>query len=166
MTPRIFIGISLLLIAVTICFSLVFTFTDADVFLTLAITSGTAAYHFCVRLVTGIIVNAVMGNKADHRRAWFQVGEHEFTFYKCINVKKWKDKMPTYDKGSFDIRQHSLEEIVQVTCQSEIVHEIIIAASFLPMITSVCLVRGVAGFYHYFMCCGRDRPDVCFHTEV
>ena len=45
--------------------------------------------------------------------------------------------MPTYDKGSFDIRQHSLEEIVQVTCQPEIVHEIIIAASFLPMIASV-----------------------------
>ena len=94
------------------------------------------------------------------------MGEHEFTFYKCINVKKRKDKMPTYDKGSFDIRQHSLEEIVQVTCQPEIVHEIIIAASFLPMITSVCLVRGVAGFYHYFMCGGRDRPDVCFYPEI
>ena len=72
MTPRLFIGISLLLIAVTICFSLVFTFTDADVFLTLAIISGTAAYHFCVRLVTGIIVNAVMGNKADHRWRGFR----------------------------------------------------------------------------------------------
>lgn len=87
MTPRIFIGISLLLIAVAICFSLAFTFTDTDVFVTLAITSGTAAYHFCVRLVTGIIVNAVMGNKADHRRAWFQVGEGEFAFYKCKEVE-------------------------------------------------------------------------------
>ena len=137
MTSRIFIGISFLLIAATICFSLVFTFTKADVFLTLALTLGTAAYHFSMRLVIGIIVNAVMGNKADHRRAWFRVGKGEFAFYKCINVKKWKDKMPTYDKGFFDIRQHSLEELAQVTCQSEIVHEIIIAASFLPIIASV-----------------------------
>ena len=130
----VFIGISLLLVAVTICFSLAFTFTNASAFLTLAITSGTAAYHFCMRLITGIIVNAVMGNKADYRRAWFRVGEREFAFYNFINVKKWKDKMPTYDKKSFDIRRYSLEKLAQVTCQAEIVHEIIIAASFLPII--------------------------------
>ena len=132
-----FISISLLPVAVTICFSFAFTFTNAAVFLTLAITSGTTAYHFCMRLIIGVIVNAVMGNKADYRRAWFRVGEGEFAFYNFLNVKKWKDKMPTYDKKSFDIRQHSLEELVQVTCQSEIVHEIIIAASFLPIIAVV-----------------------------
>lgn len=55
----VFIGISLLLVAVTICFSLAFTFTNADAFLTLAITFGTTAYHFCMRLIIGVIVNAV-----------------------------------------------------------------------------------------------------------
>jgi len=132
-----FIGISLLLVAVTICFSIVFTFTNTDIFLTLAITFGTVAYHFCMRLIVGVIVNSAMGNKADYRRAWFQVGEREFAFYNYVNVKRWKDKMPTYDKKSFDIRRHGIEGLAQVTCQSEIVHEIIIAASFLPIIAAV-----------------------------
>lgn len=86
-----------------------------------------------------------------------------------INVKKWKDKMPTYDKGSFDIRQHSLEEPAQVTCQSETVHEIIIAASFLPMIASVwfgalpvfiitsCVVAGIDLMYVFIQRFNRYR---------
>ena len=77
--------------------------------------------------------------------------------------------MPTYDKKSFDIRQHSLEELVQVTCQSEIVHEIIIAASFLPIIAVVwfgalpvfiitsCVAAGIDLIYVFIQRINRYR---------
>ena len=161
--------ISLLLIAATVCFSLCFTYTGAEIFLTLAITAGTTAYHLCMRLIIGSVINAVMGNRADYRRAWFQVGEREFAFYKCIGVKKWKGKMPTYDESTFDFRAHSIEEIIQATCQSEIVHEIIIAASLLPIIAAVwfgalqvfiitsCVAAGIDMMYVFMQRFNRYR---------
>jgi magnesium-transporting ATPase (P-type) len=58
-------------------------------------------------------------------------------FYKKMNVKKWKNKMPTYDKETFDISRHSWNEIIQATCQSELVHEANVVLSFLPLVSSV-----------------------------
>lgn len=45
--------------------------------------------------------------------------------------------MPTYDRDTFDTLKHSWDEIVQATCQSELVHEVNVVLSFLPLIASV-----------------------------
>ena len=45
--------------------------------------------------------------------------------------------MPTYSPDEFDIKKHSIEEIVQATCQSEIVHELNVVASFIPLVFSI-----------------------------
>ena len=54
-----------------------------------------------------------------------------------MKVKKWKNKMPTFDEDTFDITKHSWDEIVQATCQSELVHEINVIFSFLAIVASV-----------------------------
>lgn len=54
-----------------------------------------------------------------------------------MNIKKWKNKMPTYNIDIFDISKHSWDEIAQAMCQSELVHETNIIFSFLPMIASI-----------------------------
>ena len=64
-----------------------------------------------------------------------------------MNVKKWKNKMPTYDKEIFDISRHSWDEIIQATCQSELVHEANIVLSFLPLVASVWFGE----FYVFFI---------------
>ena len=64
-----------------------------------------------------------------------------------MNVKKWKNKMPTYDKDMFDISRHSWGEIVQATCQSELVHEANVVLSFLPLVASVWFDE----FYVFFI---------------
>ena len=42
--------------------------------------------------------------------------------------------MPTFEADLFDLRTKNLESIVKATCQAEIVHEIIIVLSHLPIL--------------------------------
>jgi hypothetical protein len=105
--------------------------------LALAISCGTTAYHFIMRLLVGWVINGILHNRINYRAKWFAVGQGEMKFYKKIGIKKWKNHMPTYDPGTFDKKCHSWEEIAQATCQAELVHEAIVILSFLPIAASV-----------------------------
>ena len=122
---------------ITICCYLPYSLTHNSVLLTLSITFGTIAYHFNVRLLVGALFNAIMNNKADYTAKWFQVSKAEMKLYNRLKIKKWKNKMPTYDADSFDVSKHSWEGIMQTMCQSELVHEANIILSFLPVAASV-----------------------------
>lgn len=98
-----------------------------------AITFGTLAFHIIMRLLVGTIVDCVMHNQADYNRKWFQLRSFEEKLYKKLKVKKWKDKLPTYDVDTFSVQKKTFDEIAQATCQSEIVHEINMVVSFLPL---------------------------------
>lgn len=129
--------ISAATVLLTICFSLFYYFTNRESFLTIAITFGTVAYHFCIRLVIGALFNIKMKNKADYTKRWYQVGSLEQKLYQRMNIKKWKNKMPTYDADIFNVSKHSWDEIAQAMCQSELVHETNIMFSFVPVIASI-----------------------------
>lgn len=105
--------------------------------LSFAITYGTFFYHFAMRLLVGHILDRTMQNKADYRKAWYQLRTWETKLYKRLNVRKWKRKMPTYDPSLFDPKLHSWEEIVQAMCQAELVHEVIAVLSFLPLLAAI-----------------------------
>ncbi len=104
--------------------------------LAITITAGTFFYHFVMRLIVGTIIDIIMQNKADYNKKWFFVGEKEKRLYNFLNVKKWKIKNLSYQPDLFDKSKHTWEEIAQAMCQAEIVHEIIILLSFLPLIAS------------------------------
>ena len=105
--------------------------------LSFAITFGTFFYHFAMRLLVGHLANRRMRNRADYRKPWYQLRPFEAKLYKQLKVKKWKANMPTYDPSTFDPKQHSWNEIAQAMCQAEIVHEIIIILSFLPLFAAI-----------------------------
>ena len=102
-----------------------------------AITFGTCFYHFAMRLLVGHILNSIIKNKADYRKPWYQLRPFEAKFYKWLKVKKWKGNMPTYDPGVFDPKLHSWVEIAQAMCQAELVHEVIVLLSFLPLFAAI-----------------------------
>jgi len=102
----------------------------------LTITFGTIFYHFAMRLLVGAIVNKIMKNKADYNKKWFQITNIENKLYGFLKVKGWKNKLPSYQPDLFDKNKHTWDEIAQAMCQAEIVHEIIIVLSFLPIISS------------------------------
>ncbi len=109
----------------------------SSLLLTLAITFDVTAYHFIMRLFVGFIVNLLMHNKANYNAAWFRASDFELRLYKILKVKKWKGRMATYDPDSFDLKIHTWDEVAQATCQAEIVHEVIILLSFLPLLAAI-----------------------------
>lgn len=129
--------ISLIAVLLTICFALLYKVLSNDILFSLAITFGTITYHFTIRLLIGFLYNIILKNKVNYNKRWFLVSEKEMKLYQLLKVKKWKDKMPTYDQEAFDTSKHSWEEIIQTMCQAELVHETIIVFSFLPIIFSI-----------------------------
>lgn len=103
----------------------------------LAITFGTTAYHFLMRLFVGHLTDRVLQNNVDYTRKWFRQSRFESILYSKLKVKKWKNNMPTYAPQNFDSRVHSWDEIAGAMCQAELVHEVIIVLSFLPVVASV-----------------------------
>ena len=121
----------------------VFIFTGNDILEIVTITVGIALYHFAMRLFIGSVVNLIMKNKADHNSIWFREKRFENKLYKLIRVRKWKKYLPTYSPVTFDTTQKTVKEIVGATCQAEIVHEIIMVLSLVP-IALIPLLGGAA----------------------
>lgn len=115
----------------------VYCFTKNPVLYSFAITFGTMFYHFAMRLAVGGLVNAKYHNRMDHTKPWFAERTFERNFYKLLRVKKWKRWLPTYTPEAFDLERRTAEEIVQTTCQSEVVHEINMVLSFVPVVFTV-----------------------------
>jgi len=72
----------------------------------------------------------------NNKRKFFIVSEKEMMFYKKIGLPKWKDKLPQYSKGfnkrnlPDQISKEYLELFINVTCQAEMVHYIIIILGY------------------------------------
>ena len=130
-------GIAAFSLAATVILAISYKVTSSGILLPLAITSGTIAYHFVMRLMVGLAFHATMRNKADYRKRWYQVSKREMAVYEKLKVKQWKRRMPTYDPALFDPRLHTWEEIVQAMCQAELVHETIAVLSFLPILAGI-----------------------------
>ena len=102
-----------------------------------AITFGTCFYHFAMRLLVGYTLNSILKNRANYQKAWYQLHPFEARLYQVLKVKKWKGRMPTFDPSCFDPKLHSWAEIAGAMCQAELVHEIIIVLSFMPLFAAI-----------------------------
>ena len=131
------ISITLISLIGLLVSGVIYHFTRNRVIFSAAITFGTTFYHLGIRLVVGYLVNAKYHNKMDYTNKWFREKNFERKLYKTIQVKKWKKWLPTFNPQDFDLKSRSLTEIVQVTCQSEVVHEVNMILSFVPLVFSV-----------------------------
>ena len=108
--------------------------TKNDTAKTVTITLGIALYHFAMRLAVGTVINAIMKNKANHNHIWFREKNFENKLYRVIRVRKWKKHLPTYSPDTFDTGRKTVKELIGATCQAEIVHEVIMMLSLLPIV--------------------------------
>ena len=111
--------------------------TENAVLFSSMIAFATTAYHLVMRLFIGFSIDLLLDNHVDYRAGWFRVSAFERKLYEKMKVKKWKGKMGSYDPSCFDSRIHSWDEIAQATCQAELVHELIIPLSFIPVLASI-----------------------------
>ena len=131
-----------LLIAFAI-FLPVFVVTKNAIVEVVTITVGVTLYHFAMRLAVGTVVNFIMKNKANYKNVWFREKGFERKLYKLIHIRKWKNHIPTYAPDTFDASQKTVKELVGATCQAEVVHEVIMVFSLLP-IASIPFLGGAA----------------------
>lgn len=134
--PAVMKALTLISIVITVITAVLFICFDSDVFLTLAISFGTTAYHLGMRLLVGNVYNLIMKNKTDYTKKRYNIHKWERKLYKLLRVKSWKDKMPTYDTSAFSVEEHCWDEIAQAMCQSELIHETNAVLSFLPVIAA------------------------------
>ena len=130
--------ITLILLVGFLACVIAYYFTKNAALFTVAITLGTCFYHFAMRLIVGLLcIDTIFHNKMNYNRWWFRERKGEARFYKILHVQNWKKHLPTFKPEYFDIKKHSIEEIIQATCQAEVVHEIIMVLSFVPVIFTV-----------------------------
>ena len=131
--PAVMIGTACASCCLCICSAVLYQYLEARWLFSLAITFGTIFYHFAMRLLVG----ALIPNRFDPHRRWFQLCKAENILYKKLRIKHWKDHVPTYDPRLFSLQDNTLEGIVKNMCQAEVVHEVIIVCSFLPLLASL-----------------------------
>ena len=124
-------GTSLLALLFMLCYA----FIPVEPLLVCAISFGTTAYHFVMRLAVGYLIPKLTGYDFDYHHRWFQPRKWEPGFYKAISTRKWKNTLPTYEPELYSIKKNSLHRIIQNMCGAEVVHEVIIVLSFLPLLT-------------------------------
>lgn len=131
------ISMTLISLIILLVSGTIYHFTGIRVIFSVAITFGTIFYHLAVRLAVGCLIDAKYHNQMDYTKKWFTERSFEPKLYKKIQVKKWKKRFPTFNPQDFDLKNRSVTEIVQVTCQAEIVHEVNMVLSFVPVVFSV-----------------------------
>ena len=124
-------------LAAAIAATVLFCRLGQGIYLTLAVTFGTVAYHLLIRLIIGMIYSLIMNNKADYTGKWYRSRPWEESLYKLLRVKSWKDRMPTYSPETFSREKHSWDDIAQAMCQSELVHETNVIFSFVPLVAAI-----------------------------
>lgn len=115
----------------TVILAVLWHFLSWDLLLTAAISTGTTCYHFAMRLLVGAWVPPINGTAA-----WFRPRQWEAPFYRFLRVKEWKKHLPTYNPSQFSLQENTLAQIVCNMCSAEVVHEIIMLCSFLPLLAA------------------------------
>ena len=135
--PKIIKRLTFLFLISSIILIILYKVTSKEILLPYAIIFGTITYHFVMRLLVGLGFNSIMRNKADYRKHWYQISKFEKALYKKLKVKKWKNKMPTYNSDLFNPKLHTWNDIAQAMCQAELVHETIVVLSFVPIVEGI-----------------------------
>lgn len=127
-------SIAIFTTSATLALALAYYILDTDWLLTCAISFGTTAYHFLMRLAVGYLMPKVTHYDFDYHHPWFLPRNWERAFYQKLQLHRWKGKLPTYAPSQFSLQENDLHRIIQNMCGAELVHEVIMLCSFLPLL--------------------------------
>ena len=107
-------------------------YNDNNIFLWVGITAFTITYHFWGRIILGN-VSKLFRKHINYKQWWFKERKCEKKLYEVLKVKKWKGKALTYNPEQFDLKENSLEQILNTMTKSEVDHWINEAISISTM---------------------------------
>ncbi|MBR3882991.1 MAG: hypothetical protein IKJ36_07015 [Clostridia bacterium] len=110
------------LIAAVVCFYVYYgSIFVSEIVLWIGITSFTILYHFWGRIILGN-VSKIFRKFINYKSWWFRERDFEKGLYEKLKVKKWKKNALTYNPEQFDLKENSIEKILQTTAKSEVDH--------------------------------------------
>lgn len=119
----------------TLIFFLLYRSCHQPRMLSLAVTLLTFFYHLAMRLAVGETVTILYRNKDfPQDRLGFRIYSFENGLYRKLKVKKWKTHVISAKPEQFDLNLVSPEELLHNVMQAELVHRIIMALSFVPLL--------------------------------
>lgn len=103
-----------------VCFALYYSNTcgNGGVLWT-GIVSFMILYHFGLRILMGEITKLF---KINYSHPWFKRRFFEPALYRLLHVRKWKDKVLTFDPESFDFQNRTLHQLATTMAKSELDH--------------------------------------------
>ncbi len=103
-----------------VCFALYYTgsFSHSAVLWT-GIVSFMILYHFGLRIFMGNVTNYI---KFDYNHPFFRRRGFESGLYKLLKVRKWKDKVLTFNPDHYDFQNRTLSQLATTMAKSETDH--------------------------------------------
>lgn len=83
------------------------------------IVSFMILYHFGLRIWFGELTKRLSINC---RHPWFKSHRFESALYRLLRVRKWKDKVLTFDPAAYDFKNRTLEQLATTMAKSELDH--------------------------------------------
>jgi hypothetical protein len=120
--PAVFMYSTMVLTAAisAVCFIIYYTGTyNNSVLLWTGIVSFMILYHFGLRIFMGNVTKRFNVNPL---HPWFTQRKFEKTLYKLLKVRKWKDKVLTFDPESFNFKSRTLSQLATTMAKSELDH--------------------------------------------
>lgn len=112
--------IALTIIISSVCFILHYGgFTENGAVLWIGIVSFMILYHFGLRILFGEITNLI---KFDYNHPFFKRKKFEAKLYKLLKVRKWKDKVLTFNPENYDFQNRTLSQLATTMAKSETDH--------------------------------------------
>ncbi len=103
-----------------LCFALYYTdISPHGALLWTGVTAFTVLYHFWGRILLGKLT-AHFPIRYCHW--WFKERFFEKKLYKLLRVRKWKEKVLTFDPAAFDVKAHTYEELATTMSKAETDH--------------------------------------------
>lgn len=108
------------LITSCICFYLYYLCRiKSPAFLWSGIVAFMIMYHLWLRIIMGNVTKLF---KLSPHMKWFRQRSFEKHIYKFLRVKKWKNKVPTYNPELFSLKNCSFEQIANTMTKAETDH--------------------------------------------
>ena len=114
--------IAIAIIISVVCFTLYYrNIYKNGMILWIGISAFTIMYHLWLRIIMGN-VSKLFKKHINYNQKWFKERKFEKKLYKLLKVKKWKGKALTYNPEQFDLKENSLEELINTMTKSEVDH--------------------------------------------
>lgn len=104
----------------TLCFVLYYgKHSPHGAILWTGVTAFTATYHLWLRLIMGNVTKCF---SIRYTHPWFKERQFEKKFYRLLGVRRWKDKVLTYNPELFSLADYSLDDVANTISKAETDH--------------------------------------------